>query len=85
MENANWIGISIHLQSGMVHWPDSPPVEIERLTDIEKSDTANVSKLSFGSHTGTHMDAPGVVTHTGAKIPNRYTHEQLAAVIGARP
>jgi CRP-like cAMP-binding protein len=26
----------------------------------------------------------GVVTHTGTKIPTRYTHEQLAAMIGAR-
>jgi len=42
----------------MVHWPNNPPVCIERMLDIERDDTANVSKLSMGAHTGTHMDAP---------------------------
>ncbi|QIN80609.1 cyclase family protein [Rubrobacter marinus] len=42
----------------MVRWPDNPPVEIERTLDMERGDVANVSRLSFGSHTGTHMDAP---------------------------
>jgi arylformamidase len=42
----------------MVHWPDNPPVRIERMLDMECGDAANVSTLSLGSHTGTHMDAP---------------------------
>jgi arylformamidase len=42
----------------MVHWPDNPPVRIERMLDMEHGDVANVSKISMGSHTGTHMDAP---------------------------
>jgi len=42
----------------MVHWPDNPPVLIERTLNIELGDVANVSKLSMGAHTGTHMDAP---------------------------
>ena len=53
-----WIDVSVPLRSGMVHWPDNPPVEIERVFDIERGDVANVSKMSLGSHTGTHMDAP---------------------------
>jgi arylformamidase len=57
MENG-WIDVSVRLRSGMVHWPDNPPVEIERMLDIECGDAANVSKISMGSHTGTHMDAP---------------------------
>jgi arylformamidase len=54
----NWIDISVPLRTGMVHWPDNPPVQIERFLAIERGDAANVSKLSFGAHTGTHMDAP---------------------------
>ena len=46
------------LHSGMAHWPDNPPVRIERQLDIDRGDVANVSVLSMGSHTGTHMDAP---------------------------
>src|SRR5215831_12508973 len=54
----NWIDVSVPLHSDMVHWPNNPPVCIERMLDIERDDTANVSKLSMGAHTGTHMDAP---------------------------
>ena len=56
--NDGWIDISVRLRSGMVHWPDNPPVRIERMLDMEHGDVANVSKISMGSHTGTHMDAP---------------------------
>jgi arylformamidase len=53
-----WVDISVPLRSGMVHWPDNPPVRIERMLDIKHGDVANVSTLSLGSHTGTHMDSP---------------------------
>jgi arylformamidase len=53
-----WIDVSVPLQTGIAHWPDNPAVTIERMLDISKGDTANVSVLSMGSHTGTHMDAP---------------------------
>ena len=42
----------------MVHWPDNPEVEISRTLDMSRGDKCNVSKLSMGAHTGTHMDAP---------------------------
>ena len=54
----DWIDVSVPLKSGMVHWPDNPSVVIERMLDINRGDAANVSKMSLGSHTGTHMDAP---------------------------
>jgi len=54
----DWIDISVPLHTGMAYWPDNPPVLIERMEDIDRGDTANVSKLSMGAHTGTHMDAP---------------------------
>lgn len=53
-----WIDISVTLHSGMVHWPGDPPVVITRTSDLDRGDPATVSKLSMGSHTGTHMDAP---------------------------
>jgi len=57
-ERGGWIDVSVTLRGGMVHWPDNPPVSISRQLDISKGDAANVSMLSMGSHTGTHMDAP---------------------------
>jgi arylformamidase len=53
-----WIDISVPIYSGMVHWPDNPPVKIERIMDLAHGDAANVSKIELGAHTGTHMDAP---------------------------
>jgi len=52
------IDISVILHAGMVHWPGDPSVVITRTSDIARGDSATVSKLSMGSHTGTHMDAP---------------------------
>ncbi|HEY1388798.1 MAG TPA: cyclase family protein [Ktedonobacterales bacterium] len=53
-----WIDVSVSLHTGMVHWPDNPPVSIEREMSMERGDVYNVSKMSMGVHTGTHMDAP---------------------------
>ncbi len=55
---ANWIDVSVPVYTGMAHWPDNPPVTVERVMNIDRGDVANVSKLLFGAHTGTHMDAP---------------------------
>ncbi|WP_338864455.1 cyclase family protein [Myxococcus stipitatus] len=53
-----WVDISAPLRDGMVHWPDNPAVHITRVMDQQKGDDATVSNLSFGAHTGTHVDAP---------------------------
>ena len=66
--NANWIDISVPLYSGMVHWPDNPPVSIERMMDQAHGDAANVSKIELGAHTGTHMDAPKHFLANGAGL-----------------
>jgi arylformamidase len=55
---SNWIDISVPVHNGMVHWPGDPAFHIERALDQEKGDTATVSKMTLGVHTGTHMDAP---------------------------
>ncbi len=68
MVDESWIDISVPLYTGMAHWPDNPPVLIERFLDLEKGDAANVSKLSLGAHTGTHMDAPAHFLPSGDGI-----------------
>lgn len=55
---SEWIDVSVPLRTGMVHWPGDPAVVIRRTADMERGAPANVSRLSMGSHTGTHMDAP---------------------------
>lgn len=54
---AGWIDVTVPLRDGMVHWPDNPPVRVERVLSLP-GDDANVSALSLGAHTGTHVDAP---------------------------
>ncbi len=42
----------------MVHWPTDTPIEIVRTVDMERGDRYNLSKITMGSHSGTHMDPP---------------------------
>jgi arylformamidase len=55
---SEWIDISVSLRSGMAHWPGDPPVSIERVSDMDRGDEANLSKMEMSVHSGTHMDAP---------------------------
>jgi arylformamidase len=54
----HWIDASLLLQSGMLVWPGDPLVKITQFKAISRGDSSNVSLLSLGAHTGTHMDAP---------------------------
>ncbi len=56
--NASFIDISVPVQTGMVHWPGDPDVKLTRQHNMAKGDVCNFTRLSFGAHTGTHMDAP---------------------------
>ena len=56
--SSHWIDISVPIKSGMVHWPGDQGIVIKRTHNIEKGDAANVSLISLGGHTGTHMDPP---------------------------
>ncbi len=57
-DKSSWLDILVPLRDAMVHWPGDPPVRIEKVKDMADGDSATISKISMGSHTGTHMDAP---------------------------
>lgn len=63
--------ISIPISEEMPVYPGDPAVTIEPFLQIAKGDLANVSRLSFGNHTGTHIDPP---VHF---IPGAKTVDQL--------
>jgi len=63
-----WIDVSVPVRSGMVHWPDNPPIEVVRVMDIARGDPATVTRLSLGVHTGTHVDAPVHFLADGAGV-----------------
>ena len=50
--------ISINLHEGMVTWPGDPEVKIDWVARIGNGSDANISALSYGLHTGTHIDVP---------------------------
>jgi arylformamidase len=39
-------------------YPGDPPLEMSRVRAIARGDAANLTHLSMGAHTGTHVDAP---------------------------
>jgi arylformamidase len=52
------IDISVPLRNGMVTYPGDPEFRLELVKAIAEGGKANISKLDFGVHTGTHVDAP---------------------------
>lgn len=50
--------ITLTISPTMPVWPGDPAVELTQVAFIDKGANANVSHLSFGVHTGTHVDAP---------------------------
>jgi arylformamidase len=52
------IDISVPIRSGMVTYPGDPIVRLERAASIASGDPVNLTRIDFGLHSGTHVDAP---------------------------
>ena len=52
------IDISVPLREGMVTYPGDPVVRMERAASIAGGDVVNLTRMDFGLHSGTHVDAP---------------------------
>ena len=59
--------ISLPIKKDMLLWPGDPGVVIERTAEFEK-DGVQESRLAFGVHTGTHIDAPSHFVQNGKNI-----------------
>lgn len=66
--NLKWIDISIPLHDGLVHWPGDPPFEKIKVEDMDTGATHNLSRLTMGSHSGTHVDAPRHFIREGTDV-----------------
>jgi arylformamidase len=58
MRYRNIIDISLPVQEGMVCFPGNPSVEFTRID----TGSSYISSIIMGSHTGTHIDAPGHIS-----------------------
>ncbi len=50
--------ISVPDRPGMHSYPGDPTIEVTQVRAIAKGDPANLTHLTLGAHTGTHVDAP---------------------------
>lgn len=50
--------ISVPIVNGGLVYPGNPGIHIEPHSELSRGASSNLSRLSFGSHTGTHVDAP---------------------------
>lgn len=60
--------VSVPVRSGGVVYPGNPPISITPQQAIAAGAGANVSRVDFGSHTGTHVDAPKHFFDDGAGV-----------------
>jgi arylformamidase len=67
INNKNIIDISIYIDQNTVVYPGNPKVEFEKVEEIPKN-RHNLSKIIFGAHTATHLDAPSHSIFDGKNI-----------------
>ena len=62
------IDVSYPYTENMAIYPNNPEFVLKRVQDLERGDSANVSSITIGTHTGTHMDAPSHFIAEGKTI-----------------
>lgn len=70
--------ISLPISEEILTYPGDPPVRFGVHARIARGDDANVTELAFGTHTGTHVDAP----HHFVDGARRVDELPLEALIG---
>jgi len=50
--------VTVPISNELPTWPGDPSVQLTVWRSLSSGDSANVSMLNFGAHTGTHVDAP---------------------------
>ena len=63
-----FLDISVPLAPGLVAYPGNPEFELHALKRIAEGGSSNVSRLTLGTHTGTHVDAPFHFFDGGAPV-----------------
>ena len=52
------IDVTLPISPHLLVWPGDPPVSVTPRLQLAKGDPANVSEITMGTHTGTHVDPP---------------------------
>jgi arylformamidase len=54
----DYIDVTVPLRPGMQLYEGDPPVALQRVSSLAGGGICNLSRLDFGLHSGTHIDAP---------------------------
>jgi kynurenine formamidase len=77
-----------HLRKGMPIYPGDPSPSFEKYSTLQKNGV-NLTKITMGSHTGTHLDAPRHFVPHGIGIdkipPNKLIGEAYVADLSKKP
>jgi arylformamidase len=60
--------ISVPISAAMPIWPGDPPIDVKQVSSINLGDKFNLSRLEFGTHTLTHVDAPRHFIEQGLSV-----------------
>lgn len=55
---SGWIDVSLPISGDLLTYPGNARIEIEPVQRIARGDSANVSEVRLGTHSGTHVDPP---------------------------
>jgi arylformamidase len=59
--------VSVPISLRTPTYPGDPGIDISAWQSLDQGDSANVTALCFGAHTGTHVDAPAHFIKDGSK------------------
>jgi arylformamidase len=62
------LDISVPVVNGGLVYPGNPEIRIEPHSELARGASSNLSRISFGSHTGTHVDAPRHFFEAGSAV-----------------
>ena len=60
--------VTVPLSNELPTYPGDPGIQIGAWRSLKNGDSANVSVVNFGAHTGTHVDAPAHFIEGAGKI-----------------
>ena len=60
--------VSLPIRTGGAIYPGNPPIAVTSFSSMARGDSSDVSLISFGSHTATHVDAPSHMEPDGPTL-----------------
>lgn len=75
------IDITKTIKEDMIVYPTDPGVSITQFKSLKNANSCNVSSISFGTHTGTHIDAPLHILKNGKAVDKLKLQDLICKVL----